>query len=173
MSTRANVVIAYNDRTIGASSELWLSHHYDGYVRGVGEAIVGAVHACRLYVARGSDLERLWDMFPPDFENVTGLQEEIEFLYRVTYADNTVTVVARHGGIAAASAPEHYSRAHDTPDNSVELYTATFGGDGEKHLVSFGYDIREPESYIRTVLPEDQPEARAWRGRLGQRRGRA
>jgi hypothetical protein len=98
MSTRANVIIHYKDWQIGAPSELWLYHHHDGNVQGIGEMIVQAVHACGQYVDDGTKLGRLWDNFPNEFENAPGMSEDIEFLYRIVYADNTARVVARHGG---------------------------------------------------------------------------
>jgi hypothetical protein len=164
MSTRANVVIKYQDRKIGGPSELWLLRSYDGYVRGTGEQVVSAVHACG-YIEDGDRLERLWGKFPPELENTTGLEEDIDFLYRVTYADNKVTVVARHSGYVGEifKAIRHYDRSNDAPDNSVELYSAMFE-DGR--AVSFRYDIREPESYIRTLSTVDQPANRSWRGQL-------
>jgi hypothetical protein len=164
MSTRANVVVKYADRGIGAPSELWLYHHHDGNVQGIGEMIVQAVHARGLYVDDGSRLERLWDNFPNEFENVTDLEEDIEFLYRITYADNRVNVVARHGGYAGEAVARHYGQANDTPDNSVELYSAHF--EGVKRAATVQHDIREPESYVRTLSEAVQPGARAWRGRL-------
>src|SRR5258708_3889227 len=124
MSTRANVVISYKDREIGAPSELWLYHHHDGNVAGIGEMVVQAVHACGRYVDDASGLERLWDNFPNEFENVSGLEEDVNFLYRITYSNDMVTVVARHGGYVGEGARWHYSRANDTPRNSAELYIA-------------------------------------------------
>lgn len=166
MSTRANVVIKYGDREIGAPSELWLYHHHDGNVQGIGESIVRAVHACGLYVENGSELWRLWDNFPPEFENAAGLEQDIEFLYRVTYAYNRVTVVARHGGYVGERAQEHYRRENDTPDNSVELYRALYEGYPVWQLASCRYDIREPKSYVHTLAKATQTVARAWRGEL-------
>jgi hypothetical protein len=58
---------------------------------------------------------------------------------------------------------EHYRRVNDTPDNSVELFSMMFE-DGK--AASFRHDIREPESYIRSLAPASQPAARAWRGGL-------
>jgi hypothetical protein len=163
MSTRANVVIEYLDQGIGVPSELWLYHHHDGYVQGIGETVVRAAHAYGLYVDDGTGLQRLWDKFPQEFENAPGMAGNIEFLYRVTYADGKVTVVARHGGYVGEDVERHYKRANDTPDNSVELYRATLE---HGKAVSFRYDIREPESYIRTLTEASQPAARAWQGRL-------
>lgn len=167
MSTRANVVIAYKDWKIGVPSELWLYHHHDGNVQGIGEAVVGAVHACGRYVEDGNWLERLWDKLPSEFENMADLSPDIEFLYRIIYADNRVSVVVRHGGYAGENARWHYRRANDTPDNSVELYNAVFDAGPPEHVEDFRYDIREPESWVRTLIAECQPGARAWRGRLG------
>jgi hypothetical protein len=75
-------------------------------------------------------------------------------------------VVVRHGGYVGERAQEYqeyYNRANDTADNSVELLHMTFKGD---EVVSTRHDIREPESYIRTLRAVDQQMARAWRGRL-------
>jgi hypothetical protein len=71
------------------------------------------------------------------------------------------TVVARHGGYVGERAREYYSQANDTVDNSVELLHMAF-----KYglAVSERHDIREPESYVRTLRKVDRPEARAWRG---------
>jgi hypothetical protein len=171
MSTRANIMISYKDQTVHAPSELWLYHHYDGNVQGIGETVVQAVHSCGLYVEDADGLGRLWDEFPFEFENVVGLQSDIEFLYRITYANNRVTVVARHGGYAGEHAVQHYHRTNDTPDNSVQLYQALFEDKDPKYIASFGCDIREPESYLQTLIPGTQPVARAWRGRLRERRG--
>jgi hypothetical protein len=166
MSTRANIVIKYEDRNIGGPSELWLLHHHDGNVQGIGETVVWAVHAYGRYVENGGELQRLWDLFPPEFENATGLEQDIEFLYRVTYTHNRVTVVARHGGYVGERAEQHYRNVNDTPDNSVELYRALYEGYPAWHVASCRYEIREPKSYIRTLMQQSQPAARAWRGRL-------
>lgn len=166
MSTRANVVIAYRDCEIDMPAELWLYHHQDGDVRGIGETVVRAVHACGVYLTDGTGLNQLWDEFPPEFENAVDMSPDIEFLYRVTYADNKLTVIVRHGGYVPSDAKQHYSRATDTPDNSVTLYSARFAEDRDKHIASFRFDIREPESYIRTLVANAQPGMRAWRGIL-------
>jgi hypothetical protein len=118
-----------------------------------------------LYVEDGDGLQRLWDKFPPGFENTTGMSEDIEFLYRVTYAAHQVTVVARYGGYAGRSAEYHYRREYDTPDNTVELYRAVFDAGPPEDVEEFLCDIREPESYIQTLIAEYQPKVRAWRGR--------
>ena len=73
-------------------------------------------------------------------------------------------MVVRHGGYVGEGAERHYRRANDTPDNSVELLHETFNEYGD--FESQWHDIREPESYIRTLRTVDQPAARAWRGRL-------
>jgi hypothetical protein len=166
MSTRANVVISYRDQKIGAPSELWLYHHIDGNVQGIGEAVVRAVDSLGTYIGDGVRLLRLWDKLPPEFENVTDLSPDIEFLYRITYADNRVSVIVRHGGYVGEDAKRHYSREHDTPDNTVELYRAVFDDGPPEHVEEFRYEIREPESYVRTLMEDSQPAARAWRGRL-------
>jgi hypothetical protein len=83
------------------------------------------------------------------------------------YADDMVRVVARHGGYVGERAAQHYSRANDTPDNSVELFTNTFNESGD--LESQWHDIREPESYIRTLPEAAQPAAQAWRGAIAVR----
>ena len=159
-------MIKYWDRTVGAPSELWLFHRHDGNVQGIGEQVVRAVHAFGLYVEDGSGLERLWQQFPPEFENATGLEYDIEFLYRISYTGGSATIRARHGGFVGERAPQHYRSQNDTPSDSVELYTALFAGGAVLHRGSFGYDIREPESYVRTLREADQPAARTWRGRL-------
>jgi hypothetical protein len=166
MSTRANVVIKYEDRNIGGPSELWLSHHHDGNVQGIGETVVRAVHAYGRYVENGGELQRLWDLFPPEFENSTGLEQDVEFLYRITYAYNKVRVVARRDGYTGERAEQHYRSVNDTPYNSVELYSALFEGYPVWQVASFRQDIREPVSYVRTLVESDKPRARAWRGRL-------
>jgi hypothetical protein len=167
MSTRANVVIKYQDRNIGAPSELWLYHHQDGNVQGIGEEIVQTVHDCGLYIENGDSLGHLWDRFSREYEDVTGMQEDIGFLYRVTYADNKVTVVVRHGGYAIEPAEWRYNRASDTAHNSVELLRTVFK-DGT--VTSLRHDIREPETYIRTLMDVARPGARTWRGHLLQPR---
>ena len=78
MSTRANVVIEYRDWETGMPSQLWLSHHHDGNVQGIGEMILHAVWACGL-IWDSEGLKQLWDEFPREFENMTGLEEDIEF----------------------------------------------------------------------------------------------
>jgi hypothetical protein len=166
MSTRANVVIKYEDRAIGAPSELWLLHHHDGNVQGIGEEVVRTVHDSQVYVDGTAWLNFLLRSFPCEFEDAFDLQPDIEFLYRITYADNRVTVVVRHGGYVGENARLHYSRSNDTPDNSAELYNAAFVGDTVMHVEGSQYDIREPESYIRTLMQQSQPAVRAWRGRL-------
>lgn len=166
MSTRANVVIHYEDRKIGGPSELWFYHHLDGNVQGIGTEVVRAVHTCGQYITDDDGLGRLWDKFPLEFENMTGMSQDIEFLYRVTYVDNAVVVTVRHGGYIGKDAISHYDPANDTLDNSVKLYSAQF----EKGLcwsaVRCTYNIREPESYIRTLSDEIQLAVRRWRGRL-------
>lgn len=166
MNARANVVIEYEDRNIGGPSELWLLHHHDGNVQGIGETVVRAVHAYGRYVENGGELQGLWDLFPPEFENATGLEQDIEFLYRITYAYNSVRVVVRHGGCMGESAVQHYARENDTPDNSVELYSALFEGYPVWHVASFREDIREPVGYVRTLVESDKRQVRAWRGHL-------
>lgn len=166
MSTRANVVVKYKDRDIGMPGELWLYHHHDGNVHGIGETVVQAVHDCGRYVEDGRGLNYLWDNFSSEFENVTGLQDDIEFLYRVTYADNKVIVVARHGGYVSEGTVQHYSRADDTPMNSAELYSAMFSGDGENQIKLFMCNIREPMSYVEQLALDKQSAVAAWRGRL-------
>lgn len=167
MGTRANIVIEYMDYGIGGPSELWLYHPHDGNVQGIGEAVVRAVHACGWYVDDGASLERLWNNFPNEFENATGLQDDVEFLYRITYADDMVRVVVRHGGYVGEEAAQHYNRANDTSDNSVNLLNITFDehGDSDRQW----HDIREPESYIRTLPEAERSAVRAWRGTIAVR----
>jgi hypothetical protein len=160
MSTRANVLIKYKDRKTSADSEQWLYRHYDGNVRGVGQAVVRAVCDHGWNVNSEPELTLLLREFPSPFEDTIGTHDEIDFLYRVTYADDRVTVVAWHGGYAGEDAERHYHRANDTPDNSVELCNMVFK-DGR--AASFQCDIREPESYIRTLVEATQPAVRAWR----------
>jgi hypothetical protein len=107
--------------------------------------------------------------FGGKFEDADSLHGGVAFLYRITYTDDKVTIVVRHGGSGGENTERHYSRENDTPDNSVELYSATFMDDPvEAKRLSFHYDIREPESCVRTLRAVDQPAVRAWRGRLRQ-----
>lgn len=163
MSTRANVVIAYQDRKIGAAKQRWLYRHYDGNVRGVGQALVLAVRNHGWSVNGEPELALLLQEFPSQFEDTIGTHDDIEFLYRITYAADRVTVVARHGGYAGEDDERRYHRAGDAPDNSVELLNMVFKDD---KATSFQYDIREPESYIRTLMEATQSAARTWRGQL-------
>lgn len=163
MSTRANVVIQYKDLTTGEAKQRWLYRHYGGNVRGVGQAVVRAVRDHGWNVNGEPELALLLQEFPSQFEDTIGTHDEIEFLCRITYADDGVTVVARHGGYAGEDAERRYRRANDTPDNSVELFNMVFKNG---KATSFKHDICEPESYIRTRREATQPGVRTWRGRL-------
>jgi hypothetical protein len=173
MTTRANVVIEYEDDEFDHPMESWLYCLTGGNVQVIGKEVVQAIHDYPFYVDFTVGIKQLLQNFGSAFENADadGLHGDIEFLHRVTYADNKVTIVARHGGYAGEDAEQHYSRENDTPDNTVELYSATFKDDLSERRLSFHFDIREPESYLRRLRPDAQPAARAWRGRL--RQGRA
>jgi hypothetical protein len=166
MSTRASVVIKYEDRVTRQPKEQWLYHPRDGSVRGMGEEIVRIVHDSQYYVDGFPGLNFLLRAFSQEFEEAASMHIDANFLYRITYTDKRVTVTARFRGHAAGDAEQHYSWTKDAPDNCVELYSAAFEGDIVMHVASFGYEIKEPASYIDLLSPDMQPYVRAWWGTL-------
>jgi hypothetical protein len=138
-------------------------------VQDIGSDVVQAVHDYPFYVDFTRAMMELSMKFGGKFENADGLHGDIEFLYPITYSNDRILVVARHGGYVGEDAARCYSPQNDTPDNSVELYSAHFEGDGVRRPGTVQHDIREPESYIHTLPEAGQPAVRAWRGTIAVR----
>lgn len=170
MSTRANIVIEYTDKDTNEPAEHWLYHHWDGYVQGIGEEIVQAVHDYRQYLDSKHDLHYLLNEFKRSYEDTGSMHGDIEFLYRITFSNNEVKIKARHGGYTSNNVDKHYSKANDTEDNSVTLYQASyqasFEGDMFKKRTSHITNIMEAYSYTLDLIEDVQKDVRAWRGEI-------
>jgi hypothetical protein len=162
MGTGAGVVIAYTDNISDEASEQWLYHPCEGSVQSIGEVIVRAVRDYGCFVDDEFQRKLLLRNFPREFKRTTGMRHNIAFLYRITYRANGMSVTVRHFGYVEDETVAFYSRQEDRPHHSVELFSVRLA---RNRVVSSRFDVREPESYIRTLASDVQPGVRAWRGR--------